>query len=259
MWRLKSAFKERLRPRLEFLYGSSAVDQLMERIALVSSRYSYLEERCSLDNPCWDQTTCLLITYGDMVTCDNEAPLVTLNRFLGDYLLENVSGVHILPFFPYSSDDGFSVIDYRKVNPELGTWDDIGAITNNFKLMFDLVLNHVSSHSRWFQDYIGAIAPARDYFIEVEPGVDLSMVVRPRTSPLLTPVQTVLGERFVWTTFSADQVDLNFANPDVLLEMLDILLGYIDRIITVQHIAEPDNEADQQHLGNQIANARVIP
>jgi len=227
MWRLKSGFKERLRPRLELLYGSSLVDVLLERIALVSGRYNYLEQRCSMENPCWDQTSCMLITYGDMMTSEQEAPLVTLNRFLSDHLKEIVSGVHILPFFPYSSDDGFSVIDYRKVDPNLGTWENVDAIAENFKLMFDLVLNHVSSRSRWFQDYIGSIAPARDFFIEVEPEVDLSMVVRPRTSPLLTPVQTVLGKRHVWTTFSDDQVDLNFANPDVLMEMLDILLGYI--------------------------------
>lgn len=227
MWRLNSGFKERMRPRLEFLYGAPAVDRLLERIALVSGRYSFLQERCSLEDPCWNETSCLLITYGDMIFRDKEAPLVTLNRFLNDYLKEMVSGVHVLPFFPYSSDDGFSVIDFRKVDLNLGSWDDIAAIAGDFKLMVDLVLNHVSSRSCWFQNYVGSIAPARDYFIEVKPEVDLSMVVRPRTSPLLTPVQTVHGERHVWTTFSADQVDLNFANPDVLLEMLDILFGYI--------------------------------
>jgi len=227
MWRLKSDFKDKLAPRLSFLYGEDEVDRLLERIALVSGRYSFLEKRCSLHNPCWDATSCMLITYGDMIESAGEAPLITLHRFLQDYLKDIVSGVHILPFFPYSSDDGFSVIDYRRVDPKLGTWDDISAIAGSFKLMFDLVLNHCSSHSRWFQDFIGSVAPARDYFIEVKPETDLSMVVRPRTSPLLTPVQTVLGEHHIWTTFSADQVDLDFSNPDVLLEMLDILLGYI--------------------------------
>jgi len=229
MWRLNSGFKDRLRPRLEYIYGSSQVDRLLERIALVAGRYNFLEKRCSPEDSCWNETSCLLITYGDMIFRDNEAPLVTLNRFSNDYLKEVISGVHILPFFPYSSDDGFSVIDYRKVDKNLGTWEDVAAIAAEFKLMFDLVLNHVSSRSRWFQDYIGSIAPARDYFIEVEPEVDLSMVIRPRTSPLLTPVGTVVGQRHIWTTFSVDQVDLNFSNPDVLLEMIDILLGYVSR------------------------------
>ena len=229
MWRLKSDFKEKLQPRLAFLYGDDEVERLLERIALVSGRYSFLEKRCSLDHPCWDATSCMLITYGDMIKSAGEAPLVTLHRFLKDYLKDIVSGVHILPFFPYSSDDGFSVIDYRKVDRNLGTWDDISVIADDFKLMFDLVLNHCSSHSHWFHDFISSVAPARDYFIEEDPEVDLSMVVRPRTSPLLTPVQTVLGEHYVWTTFSADQVDLDFSNPDVLLEMIDILLGYVSR------------------------------
>lgn len=227
MWRLTRAFRDRLQPRLEYLYGDANVHQLLERISLITGRYNFLEERCSPEEPCWNEGSVLLITYGDMILQQQEKPLVTLHRFLKDHLQGIIGGVHILPFFPYSSDDGFSVINYRKVNEQLGSWEDIETIAADFKLMFDLVLNHVSIRSRWFQDFIGSIAPARDYFIEVDPETDLSLVVRPRTSPLLTPVQTLSGKRHVWTTFSADQVDLNFANPDVLLEMLDILLGYI--------------------------------
>ena len=240
MWRLTARFKERLRPSLEFLYGPDRVDQLLERVSLMSGRYSFLEKKCSLDNPCWDQSNVLLITYGDMIRREGEKPLRTLGRFLDDFLAPVVRGVHVLPFFPWSSDDGFSVMDYRRVDPDLGGWPEIEAIGERYRLMVDLVLNHCSSRSRWFQDYIGAVAPYRDYFIEVDPAVDLSAVVRPRTTPLLTPVQTVHGKRWLWTTFSADQVDLNWANPDVLLEMLDVLLGYIShgaRVIRLDAIA----------------------
>jgi len=228
MWRLSNTFKEALHPRLTRLYGEDQVDRLLERIALVAGRYSYLEERCSLEDPCWDEQTCILITYGDMVVRPGEPGLVTLNRFSRDFLDGLITTIHVLPFFPYSSDDGFSVIDYRQVDEQLGSWDDVETLGQQFRLMFDLVLNHVSSKSKWFQEYLGAIAPARRYFIELDPQTDLSQVVRPRTSPLLTPVSTVKGEKHVWTTFSPDQVDLNFANPDVLLEMLDVLLGYIN-------------------------------
>jgi sucrose phosphorylase len=148
--------------------------------------------------------------------------------------------VHILPFFPYSSDDGFSVIDYRRVNPEFGEWRHVQALAERFSLMFDLVLNHCSAKSAWFQDYTNGILPARFYFIEMDPETDLSEVVRPRTSPLLTPTQTRDGERHVWTTFSADQVDLDFSNPDVLFEFLDILFLYISmgmRVIRLDAIA----------------------
>ncbi len=229
MWRLINTFKERLRPRLEMLYPEHNTDRLLERIALMASRYNYLEERCRKDQPCWDQTSVLLITYGDMLLHPEKKPLFTLHRFLKKHLYYVVTGIHVLPFFPYSSDDGFSVIDYRRVNRELGTWNDITNISRDFRLMVDLVINHVSSHSHWFEDYVGGVAPARDYFIEVDPDTDLSMVVRPRTTPLLTPVETIAGKRWVWTTFSPDQVDLNYKNPDVLLEMLDILLGYVAR------------------------------
>ncbi len=227
MWRYINTFKEIFGKRLEFLYPDRNVDRILERIALVFGRYDYLVRKEPPEGALWDETTCLLITYGDMVTRESESPLVTLRLFLREHLHGVITAVHVLPFFPYSSDDGFSVIDYREVNPALGGWADIRMLGENFDLMVDLVLNHVSSHSRWFQDYIGGIAPARDYFIEVDPDTDLSMVVRPRTSPLLTPVQTVAGQRWVWTTFSADQVDLNYANPDVLMEMIDVLLGYV--------------------------------
>ena len=137
-----------------------------------------------------------------------------------------ISGVHILPFFPYSSDDGFAVIDYLQVNPELGTWDDVAAIAENFEVMADLVINHISSQSKWFQQFIKQEEPGCNYFIEYPPETDCHQVIRPRSSPLLTPVETANGTKHVWTTFSADQVDVNFANPDVLLEFINILLSY---------------------------------
>ncbi len=138
-----------------------------------------------------------------------------------------ISTVHILPFFPYSSDDGFSVIDYLAVNPDLGTWDDIARLRGDFKLMFDAVINHISAHSAWFQGFVSGDPTYRDFFITVDPTTDLSSVVRPRTLPLLTPVQTAEGVRHVWTTFSADQIDLNYANPAVLLRIVDVLLFYV--------------------------------
>ena len=240
MWRLNTAFHDTLRLGLKRLYPDSNVERLLERFALIAGRYNFLQDQCSRDAPYWNEKSGLLVTYGDMVTRPDERPLKTLYGFLRDYLPETFSGVHVLPFFPASSDDGFSVIDYNQVDPDLGGWEDIERLAGKFKLMVDLVLNHVSSRSKWFEDYVGSIAPARDYFIEVDPQTDLSAVVRPRTGPFVTQVYTVAGERHVWTTFSADQVDLNVANPDVLFELLDIMLGYIAhgaRIIRLDAIA----------------------
>jgi len=240
MWRLHGPFKERLLPRLQRLYPEEDQERLLERLALIMGRYNFLQDRCSVDTPCWNEGSCLLVTYGDMVTRAGEAPLRTLHRFLDDHFRDLVAGVHILPFFPYSSDDGFSVIDYRQVDPRLGGWEDIRHIAAAYHLMVDLVLNHVSSRSSWFEAYLGGVAPQRHYFIEVDPDTDLSKVVRPRTTPLLTPVDTVYGRRWVWTTFSSDQVDLNYHNPNVLLEMVDVLLEYVAhgaRILRLDAIA----------------------
>jgi sucrose phosphorylase len=239
MWSSTDVLKQRLEKRLQFLYGEKYKKRLMKRIGLLLARYDFLREQCRPDK-LWDEKTCLLISYGDMVRKKAGKPLLTLHRFLQDYVKGTIECLHILPFFPYSSDDGFSVINYRKVDPALGEWEDIKKISQDFRLMVDLVLNHVSRCSTWFQDYIGGIAPAMDYFMEVDPGDDLAQVVRPRTTPLLTKVQTVYGKKYVWTTFSSDQVDLNYANPDVLMEMLDILLFYISkgaRIIRLDAIA----------------------
>jgi len=171
----------------------------------------------------------VLITYGDTIMQQGQPPLAALDDFLATHVQDIINTIHILPFFPYSSDDGFSVIDYRQVNPTLGTWDHIARIGERFKLMFDVVLNHISAQSAWFAAFQRGDAPYRDYFITAEPDTDLSLVTRPRTHPLLTPFESPQGTRYVWTTFSADQVDLNFANPDVLLEMIDVLLFYIEQ------------------------------
>ncbi|MFM6450782.1 MAG: alpha-amylase family glycosyl hydrolase, partial [Planktothrix sp.] len=154
------------------------------------------------DRDKWNQEKILLITYGDSLKSQHDShPLKTLDRFLTTHLKNTISGVHILPFCPYSSDDGFAVIDYLKVNPELGGWEDIHAISQNFNLMADLVINHISSEHIWFEQFKRGEQPGCDYFIEVDPHIEaskLSAVVRPRSSPLLAEVETVNGKKYVW-------------------------------------------------------------
>jgi len=188
----------------------------------------------------WDEKEVALITYGDSIISAGEKPLIILYRFLEKYLKDCIHTVHILPFFPYSSDDGFSVIDYSQVNPELGSWKEIKKISRDFNLMVDLVINHISVNSIWFQNYLNNKHPGRDFFIEMNPAENFSQVVRPRSFPLLTPFDTVNGKKYIWTTFSEDQADLNFANPEVLYEMLKVLLLYVSmgaKIIRLDAIA----------------------
>ena len=168
----------------------------------------------------------ILICYGDGVQRSGTMPLQALAQFAQSHLDGVVSGIHILPFFPSSSDDGFAVVDYQKVRIDLGDWPDVQDLAKDFDLMVDLVINHCSREHIWFTDYITNAAPGKDYFHEQTPDPGLSQVLRPRNSPLLTEVHTREGVKRVWTTFSEDQVDLNFANPDVLMEFARILFFY---------------------------------
>lgn len=217
--------------RLEFLYGTEA-PKVLNRLEMLVDRYGVGFETDGSKGE-WTEKDSIVISYGDTLKKEGEYPLQTLHNFTNDYLDEVVSGIHILPFFPYSSDDGFSVINYRKVREDLGGWYHITKIARHFRLMADLVINHISQESSWFKDYLKDVEPACNYFIEMDPDENLSKVTRPRSSPLLTKVKKNGDTKHVWTTFSADQVDLNFANPDVLFEFLDLILFYISKGISV--------------------------
>ncbi len=181
----------------------------------------------------WDQRDVIVITYGDSVLCEGEKPLQTLKRFLDDYVERVVTGLHILPFYPWSSDDGFAVLDYSSVNEALGDWSDIELLAWHYHLMADLVINHCSGRSLWFENFLKGESPGAGYFITVAPDQDLSDVVRPRTSPLLREVQTQRGLEYVWCTFSHDQVDLDFRNPEVLKQFVSIIRQYLDHGVRI--------------------------
>ena len=181
----------------------------------------------------WSERDTVMITYGDSIIDDQHQPLENLQDFIQHYLADTVNSIHILPFFPYSSDDGFSVIDYSSVNESLGDWHHISAIAREKKLMADLVINHCSSRSAWFDNFVKGEGQGCDYFFTATPEDDLSQVVRPRTSPLLRTVQTASGEQHVWCTFSHDQVDLDFRNPQVLLQFVSIIRQYLDAGIRI--------------------------
>lgn len=224
---LQHAVMKRFRAGFERLYGGLA-DLCVQRLAMIAGRYGVGLPAPAAHRP-WTARDAVLITYGNSLHEPGRPPLDVLSQFLRERVGGTFSTVHLLPFFPYSSDDGFSVIHFRQVNAELGDWSHIEALAKDYRLMVDLVLNHVSRRSGWFRDFEAGVAPGRDYFITCESSRDVSQVVRPRTHPLLAPVNTRDGARHVWTTFSADQIDLNFANPDVFFEMLDVLLLYILR------------------------------
>jgi sucrose phosphorylase len=210
---------------LKSLYGDSEGAAAFERLNRIMDHHR-AQSRQPPHGSALSERDAILITYADQLRETGTPPLQTLAAFCERHLAGLVSGIHLLPFYPSSSDDGFSVIDYRAIDEALGSWEDIHRLGRRFRLMFDAVINHASAGSDWFQAFLRDDPRYRDFFVTVEGAPDLSRVVRPRTHPLLTPFETASGRRQVWTTFSSDQIDLNYHSPDLLLEIIDILLYY---------------------------------
>src|SRR6266498_8910 len=217
----------KLRSLLIDLYSNRAGVTTFEQLIQILQKHNNLFSTSRTGG--LNQRDSILITYPDQVQQAEGHPLAVLAKFCEDYLMDTITGIHILPFYPWTSDDGFSVVDYRQVDTNYGDWDDIARLGHHFRLMFDAVINHVSISSNWFQSMLAGDAYYRDYFLLPKESDDLTRVVRPRALPLLTSYQTAEGEKKIWTTFSADQVDLNYANPNVLLEILDLLLFYVTK------------------------------
>ncbi|HDR1954452.1 TPA: sugar phosphorylase [Enterobacter hormaechei] len=216
----------KIKKLINHIYGESFSDAHLDVLLtkLEKAAVNITEKRKSG----WDEKDVVLITYADQFSAKGEKALPVFTRFYNEWLSRTFSHVHLLPFYPWSSDDGFSVIDYHEVAPETGTWQDVAELKQSASLMFDFVCNHMSAKSEWFANYLAQKPGYEDFFISVDPETDLSAVTRPRALPLLTPFTLHDGSvRHLWTTFSEDQIDLNFASPQVLIAMVDVLLHYL--------------------------------
>jgi glycosidase len=217
---------EKIEHLIKLVYGESFsfghYDILYEKIR--NARVLITDNRKST----WDEQGVILITYADQFQKNDHNALPKLTRFYNRWLSSYFSHVHLLPFYPWSSDDGFSVMDYHRVAPKTGEWGHVAELKKSTHLMFDFVCNHMSAKSQWFENYLNQKPGFEDFFIAVDPDTDLSAVTRPRALPLLTPFTLADGSiRHLWTTFSDDQIDLNFASPQVLIAMVDVLLHYL--------------------------------
>jgi len=233
--------RRRILQKLAVLYGAPRAEECYPEIErLMKVHYAHKTPEMIADDAAFDpaqrftEKDVVLITYGDLLLSPGKPPLRALADFLDRFVRGAINTVHILPFFPYSSDRGFAVTDFEQVDPRLGTWQDIEELSQRYRLMFDGVFNHVSSKSRWFQRFLNGRPGYEDFFVAFTTtgAIDrdhLRLILRPRTSELLTPFQTMNGPRFVWTTFSPDQVDLNFKNERVLYRVVEILLHYVRR------------------------------
>lgn len=222
----------RIKSLLVELYGSEKGDTAYEKIGRLINDFPKKSEKYQ---DYFFHEDVVLISYGDSIRSHGSTtPLETLHSFCNRYLDDAISTVHLLPFFPYSSDDGFSVKDFYAVDPALGGWEDITSFGNDFKMMFDFVLNHISAQSNWFGCYLEESDDFRELAIEVDPATDLSMVTRPRSLPLLTAFEKASGEKVhLWTTFSADQVDINYSSVTILIKMIEVMLFYVKMGATI--------------------------
>ena len=222
---------QRVDAHLRTLYGDhlspDILAQWRERL-LKAMRLSAQQIPPAASRNLWDESDIALITYGDSIQSSEQKPLQVLHNFLNQRIGSTISWVHILPFHPWTSDDGFAVLDYSSVNESLGGWSDLTRIAVDYRMMADLVLNHCSSRSVWFENFRRGIHPGADYFYVPPADFDVSHVVRPRTSALLETVQTESGSQAVWCTFSADQVDFDFQNPAVIEEFSGIIRQLLD-------------------------------
>ena len=191
-----------------------------------------LASKKKLTSKNWSQKSSFLITYADSIKSENDSPLLVLNQFLQKYI-DSIDSIHILPFMPSSSDSGFSVIDYYKIDEKFGNWKDLNLISKNKNIMIDIVLNHASRNSEWFANFLKGSGQGHDFFKVVNDWNGIAQIERPRSSELFQKIKTVDGEKKVWCTFSHDQIDLDFSNPDVLLEFLKIIKFYIKKNIKI--------------------------
>ncbi|MDO6737872.1 alpha-amylase family glycosyl hydrolase [Wenyingzhuangia sp. 2_MG-2023] len=217
--------------RLQRLYppeiAERAADSIVDLVFKYKARIQSKEYQLS-------EKDIVLITYGDQVNKDYEPSLHTLKMFVDRHLKGVINSIHILPFYPYSSDDGFSVVNYSAVDPRMGSWREIEQISGDYRLMVDGVINHISQFSDWFKAFLAGDPYFKDFFIEVDPSIDLSKVVRPRALPLISEYVDDTGKtRHVWTTFSKDQVDLNYQSHRVLRNVLEALLYYVEKGATL--------------------------
>ncbi len=259
--RIPPEARKRMLSRLTFLYGESEAEKWypeLERILKVHNAFKpealIQAEKAYDPRERFTEKDFVLITYGDAFKGGRGETLAALHQTVQKHNPGAINTIHLLPFFPYSSDKGFAVIDFRSVDPKMGTWECVRDMGADYDLMFDGVMNHCSSRSQVFQEFLQGNPKAKDYFIAYDSPDDLtpdqrSKIFRPRTSDILTRFDTLEGSKWVWTTFSDDQIDFNFRNPEVLLGVLTGLLFYVRhgadilRLDAVTYIwAEPGTE-----------------
>jgi sucrose phosphorylase len=230
---LREELKNNLNIHFQIIY-KDILDQ-NEILKLINKVLDLFENKDQgITEPNWSQKDIFLISYGDSIVETSDNKLKVLSKFLNKYCKKYFNNVHILPFFPYSSDDGFSITDYEVVRPDLGNWHDMKSLSKDFRVMSDIVINHASIKSKYFKNFIENKEDTQNFFIKlknVQEGYE--SVVRPRSSDLFKEYAVNDETFYLWCTFSHDQVDFNFKNPKVLFFFIKLIHLYLKNGIRV--------------------------
>jgi sucrose phosphorylase len=177
-----------------------------------------------------------LICYVDRLG----ATLRGLHQLLGGPFAGLFGGVHLLPFFhPIDgADAGFDPVDHTQVDRRLGTWEDVHGLAQDFDVMADVIVNHISCRSPQFLDYLarGDESPHAGMFLTLDSVFphgatqkDLLAIYRPRPGLPFTTMTLANGERrLLWTTFTSEQVDIDVSHPEGI-RYLDGILDMLAR------------------------------
>ena len=223
---------EQLRISLREIYNEHSeeeINSVWSQLLQILDPYYVNSDTKELENESiWDSSSVVLITYPDAIYRKDESTLKTLAEFLKNRISGISSVIHILPFLPSTSDGGFAVSNYEKIDETFGNWNDLKNLSSNHKIMADLVLNHVSSSHPWVLQFMKSDKPGSSYIVAPSRTDIWDEVIRPRNSSLFTKIKTNNGFKNVWTTFGPDQIDLDWSNPNIFLEFLYLLVRYIN-------------------------------
>ena len=227
-----SAFEKKVSSHLKIIYqnilSEEEINNLTDQIFEITPK---VKNDSTLEN--WNESDIFLISYGDSIVSAKDKKLKTLKNFIDEFLKPHFNNIHILPFFPFSSDDGFSITDYKNVRDDLGSWEDISLLSKDYRVMADIVINHASKHSEYFKEFFRGNDEYKDFFITLDKNEGFEEVVRPRSSDLFQDIEINNQKKYLWCTFSHDQIDLNFKNPRVLLFFIKLIYLYLKHGIKV--------------------------
>ena len=231
---LTQKYNKKIRSKLDRIYkillSKKDIDKFEDQIIQIIRNFNKKNPKRKKNV---SEKTSLIICYGDSIYSNKKNSISLFRIFFKKKLKNYFNTIHFLPFYPSSSDSGFSVKDHYKIENKLGNWSDIKKISKSNDIMADMVINHSSARGLWFRNFLKNKKPGKNYFLKIDSKFDTSKVIRPRDHKLLKKINIFNKKEYLWRTFSADQLDLNFKNPSVLLRFIKIMINLINHGVTV--------------------------